>query len=159
MDRAGAAGSARHRSGPVADALFGAWRTFFERISEQGTVTLVFEDMHFADTGLLDFIDHLLEWSRGRPIYIVTLARPELLERRPDWGAGKRSFTSIYLEPLSETDMRELLAGLVPGLPESAAVSDRDPGRRHTAVRRRDGAHPRRRRQARRARRRLHPRR
>ena len=102
------------------DMLFGAWRTFFERISEHGTVTLVFEDMHFADSGLLDFIDHLLEWSRGRPIYIVTLARPELLERRQDWGAGKRSFTSIHLEPLSEADMRELLSGLVPGLPESA---------------------------------------
>ena len=52
--------------------------------------------------GLLDFIDHLLEWSRSVPIYIVTLARPELLERRPDWGAGKRSFTSIHLEPLPD---------------------------------------------------------
>jgi class 3 adenylate cyclase/tetratricopeptide (TPR) repeat protein len=108
-------------SGLSPDALFAAWRTFFERISERGTVTLVFEDMHFADTGLLDFIDHLLEWSRGRPIYIVTLARPDLLERRANWGAAKRSFTSIYLEPLSEADMRDLLAGLVPGIPDGAA--------------------------------------
>jgi class 3 adenylate cyclase/tetratricopeptide (TPR) repeat protein len=107
-------------SGGAPDELFTAWRTFFERISERGTVTLVFEDVHFADTGLLDFIDHLLDWSRGHPIYIVTLARPELLERRADWGAGKRSFTSIYLEPLAPADMRALLAGLVPGLPESA---------------------------------------
>ncbi len=38
--------------------------------------------------------------------------------RRPDWGAGKRNFTSLYLEPLSEPAIRELLAGLVPGLPE-----------------------------------------
>lgn len=52
---------------------------------------------------------------------IVTLARPELLERRPDWGAGQRSFSSIYLEPLTEPQMRELLDGLVPGLPDSAA--------------------------------------
>ena len=104
----------------AADQLFGAWRTFFEHIAEQGTVALVFEDMHFADAGLLDFVDHLLDFSRGLPIYVVTLARPELIERRPEWGAGKRNFTSMYLEPLPEADMRELLAGLAPGLPDSA---------------------------------------
>jgi class 3 adenylate cyclase/tetratricopeptide (TPR) repeat protein len=110
-------------SGVPSDQLFGAWRTFFERISEQGTVALVFEDVHFADSGLLDFIDHMLDWSRGHPIYIVTLARPELLERRPDWGAGKRNFISIYLEPLSAEEMRALLAGLAPGLPEGAVAT------------------------------------
>ena len=110
-------------SGMSPDSLFGAWRTFFERISDRGTVVLIFEDAHFADNGLLDFVDHLLEWSRGRPIYVVTLARPDLLERRSDWGAAKRSFTSIYLEPLSETDMRELLGGLVPGLPDDAVAA------------------------------------
>ena len=108
-------------SGAASEQLFGAWRTFFERIAEKGTVALVFEDMHFADSGLLDFIDQLLEWARNSAIYIVTLARPELLEKRPDWGAGKRSFASIYLEPLPAADMRELLAGLVPGLPDAAA--------------------------------------
>ncbi len=107
-------------SGTAADQLFGAWRTFFERMAEKSTVCLVFEDMHFADTGLLDFVDHLLEWSRGLPIYVVTLARPDLIEKRPTWGAGKRNFNSLYLEPLAEADMRELLTGLVPGLPESA---------------------------------------
>ena len=73
------------------------------------------------------------------PIYVVTLARPELLERRPDWGAGKRNFTSLYLEPLPEPAMRELLAGLVPGLPEAAVRRDRRARRRHAALRRRDG--------------------
>ena len=85
---------------------------------------LVFEDHHYADSGLLDFVDHLLEWSRNVPIYVVTLARPDLLERRPDWGAGKRNFTSLYLEPLTEPAMRELLAGLVPGLPATAVSGD-----------------------------------
>ena len=108
-------------AGMAPDELFGAWRTFFERIASQGTVALVFEDLHHADSGLLDFIEHMLDWSRGLPIYIITLSRPDLLERRPDWGAGKRSFTSIYLEPLNEAQMRELLTGLVPGLPEAAA--------------------------------------
>src|SRR5262249_18033075 len=66
------------------------------------------------------FVDHLLEWSRTYPIYVVTLARPDLIERRSEWGAGKRSFTSIFLEPLPADAMRELLRGLVPGLPTDA---------------------------------------
>jgi class 3 adenylate cyclase/tetratricopeptide (TPR) repeat protein len=107
-------------SGVDPQQLFGAWRTFFERLADTQPVVMVFEDLHFADQGLLDFIDHLLEWSRSSPITIVTLARPELLDKRPNWGAGKRSFTSIYLEPLSEADVRLLLAGLVPGLPQKA---------------------------------------
>jgi class 3 adenylate cyclase/predicted ATPase len=105
---------------PSSDQLFAAWRTFFERLSATGTVVLAFEDLHWADGGTLDFVDHLLEWSRGHPILVITLARPELAEKRPDWGAGKRHFTSVYLEPLSESAMRDLLAGLVPGLPEPA---------------------------------------
>jgi class 3 adenylate cyclase/tetratricopeptide (TPR) repeat protein len=104
----------------AADQLFAAWRTFFERLSASGTVVLVFEDFHFADSGLLDLVDHLLEWSRGAPIYVLTLARPELLERRPSWGAGTRSFVSLPLDPLPEAAMRELLLGLIPGLPEDA---------------------------------------
>ncbi len=102
------------------DQLFGAWRTFFESIAQKGTTCLIFEDMHFADAGLLDFVDHMLEWSRELPIYIVTLARPDLIERRQDWGAGKRNFVSMYLEPLTDEQMRELLEGLVPGLPDQA---------------------------------------
>jgi class 3 adenylate cyclase/tetratricopeptide (TPR) repeat protein len=103
------------------DELFGAWRTFFERMADESPVALVFEDLHWADSGQLDFIDYLLEWSRSKPIFILTLARPELLEKRPTWGAGKRQFTSLYLEPLPESAIRELLAGLVPGLPDAAA--------------------------------------
>ena len=78
---------------------------------------LAFEDMQWADASLLDFVEYLLEWSRNHPLFVVTLARPELVERRPTWGAGHRNFTSLYLEPLSEAAMEELLAGLVPGLP------------------------------------------
>ena len=102
------------------DELFAAWRTFFERMAATAPVVMVFEDLHHADSGLLDFLDHLMEWSRTSPITVITLSRPELLERRPDWGAGKRAFTSIYLEPLSPEDMERLLAGLVPGLPKAA---------------------------------------
>jgi tetratricopeptide (TPR) repeat protein len=100
------------------ERLFAAWRTFFERIAEQGVVVLVFEDLQWADSGLLDFIEHLLDWSRDRPIYLISLARPEILDRRPNWGAGRRNFASLILEPLNDDEMRELMAGLVPGLPE-----------------------------------------
>jgi len=98
--------------------LFAAWRTFFERVAGENTLVMVFEDLHWADPGQLDFIDHVLEWSRGSAIYIITLARPELLERRPNWGAGQRSFTSLALEPLPDEVIREILSSLVPGLPE-----------------------------------------
>ena len=107
-------------AGVSSQQLFGAWRTFFERLAASDPVVMVFEDLHHADSGLLDFIDHMLEWSRNVPIFILTLARPELLDRRPDWGAGKRSFTSVHLEPLLVEAMRELLGGLVPGLPTAA---------------------------------------
>ncbi len=102
------------------EQLFSAWRLFFERLATSGPVVMVFEDFHHADSGLIEFVDHLMEWSRSFPIMILTLARPELIDRRPDWGAGKRSFTSLHLEPLSDSDMRTMLAGLVPGLPPSA---------------------------------------
>ena len=97
--------------------LFAAWRLFFERMSEVYPVVLSFEDMQWADASLLDFIEYLLDWSRNHAIFVLTLARPDLVERRPNWGAGRRNFTSIYLEPLPEKAMRDLITGLVPGLP------------------------------------------
>ncbi len=112
-----------HGSSTSADQLFAAWRTFFERLAGEAPVVMVFEDLHWADTGTIDFVEHLLDWSKGVPICVVTLSRPELIDRRPDWGAGKRNFVSMYLEPLPETAMRELLAGLVPGLPDAATRS------------------------------------
>ena len=109
-------GLAEHQARDQQD-LFAAWRLFFERLAESYPTVLAFEDMQWADASLLDFVEYLLDWSRNHPIFVVTLARPELLERRPTWGAGQRSFTSLYLEPLSQQAMEELLAGLVPGLP------------------------------------------
>jgi class 3 adenylate cyclase/tetratricopeptide (TPR) repeat protein len=97
--------------------LFAAWRLFFERLANVYPTVLAFEDMQWADESLLDFVEYLLDWSRNSPLYVITLARPELVERRPNWGAGHRNFSSLYLEPLPPEAMEELLAGLVPGLP------------------------------------------
>ena len=117
-------------SGVRSEQLFAAWRTFFERLAATAPVVMVFEDFHDADGGLIDFIDHLLGWSRNVPIYVVTLSRPELLEKHPDWASAKRNFNSLHLDPLSPEAMRELLAGLAPGLPSGAAkaIIDRADG-------------------------------
>ncbi len=104
------------------EELFAAWRTFFERISDSGTVVMVFEDLQWADAGLLDFIESMLEWSRNRPILIVTLARPELTDRRPNWGAGQRSFAAVHLEPLPDEAMAELVRGMLPGADDGAVT-------------------------------------
>jgi class 3 adenylate cyclase len=98
--------------------LFSAWRLFFERLAAQGPVVLVFEDLQWADASLLDFVEHLLDWSRAHPIFVLALARPELAERHPGFGAGGRNATALSLEPLPETAMTELLDGFVPGLPD-----------------------------------------
>jgi len=99
--------------------LFAAWRTFFERLAETGTVAFVVEDLQWSDDGLLDFLEHLLDWARSSPIFVLTLARPELLERRAGWGTDRRGAISMRLDPLTDAAMRELLEGMVPGLPES----------------------------------------
>ncbi|MGA8016178.1 MAG: adenylate/guanylate cyclase domain-containing protein [Candidatus Dormiibacterota bacterium] len=98
--------------------LFSAWRLFLERLAENTPTVLVFEDMQWADTSLLDFIEYLLDWSRNHALYLLTLSRPELSERRPGWGADRRNFTPLYLEPLPARAMEEMLDGLVPGLPD-----------------------------------------
>jgi class 3 adenylate cyclase len=112
------------------EELYAAWRTLFERLADEGPTVLVFEDLHWADPGLIDFIEALHGGARSRPVLIVTLARPELFERRPTWGAGRRNFTALDLGPLGAEDVEFLLVGLVPGLPQSAirAIRDRAEG-------------------------------
>ena len=100
------------------EELFSSWRTFFERIADRGPTVLVFEDLQWADSGLIDFIESIVEWSRTRPILVLTQARPELLDRRPNWGAGQRTFSALHLEPLEPSAMAALLRGFVSGLPE-----------------------------------------
>jgi class 3 adenylate cyclase/tetratricopeptide (TPR) repeat protein len=97
--------------------LFGGWRLFFERIADRDPVVLAFEDMQWADRSLLDFIEHLLEWSRNHPILVLAMARPELADRNPNWAGRLRNTTTLALEPLADDAMAALLGGFVPGLP------------------------------------------
>ncbi|MBA3717357.1 MAG: hypothetical protein H0W87_03915, partial [Actinobacteria bacterium] len=84
-----------------------------EALAERRPLVLVFEDLQWADDGLLDFVDHLVEWASGVPLLCVCTARPELLERRPGWGGGKRNATTISLSPLTETETTRLIAALL----------------------------------------------
>jgi class 3 adenylate cyclase/tetratricopeptide (TPR) repeat protein len=92
---------------------FAAWRRFFESLAERSPVVLVFEDLHWADEGLLDFVDHLAEWASGVPLLLVGTARPELLEQRPAWGGGKLNATTLALAPLSEQETARLVHSLL----------------------------------------------
>ena len=112
------------------DELFAAWRTFFERIAERGPTVLVFEDLQWADDGMLDFITELLDRSRHLPIFVVTLARPDLDDRRSGWSSGVRSVTQMSLEPLESGQMAEMVRGTVPGISDEAtsAIVERAEG-------------------------------
>ena len=101
--------------------LDAAVRAFFEAVAEKGTTVLVFEDLHWADSALIDFVEDLTDWWRDRPILIVTKARPDLLELKPSWGAGRQGVISITLGPMSTEDMLTLVHGAVPGLPQDSA--------------------------------------
>ena len=109
---AGVAGELDESRDRKAEA-FSAWRRFFESLAEVRPLVLVFEDLHWADDTLLDFVDYLAEWVVGVPMLVVATARPELLERRPGWGGGKRNATTISIGALS----REETAKLLPILP------------------------------------------
>jgi class 3 adenylate cyclase/tetratricopeptide (TPR) repeat protein len=103
-----------------AEELTAAWRLLFERTADRGPTVLVFEDLHWAEGGLLDFIEALLASARSRPILVVALARPELIERRPTWGVTVRNHLRLDLAPLDDESMDVLLLGLAPGIPQDA---------------------------------------
>jgi class 3 adenylate cyclase len=106
----GIAADGRQRDANVSAA---AWRRFLETIAERRPTVLVFEDLHWADDGLLDFLDDLVDWLRGVPLLVVGTARPELLERRQAWGGGKANATTISPQPLGDKDTARLIAALL----------------------------------------------
>src|ERR671924_468639 len=110
---------------------FAAWRRFFEGLAELDPLVIVVEDLHWADAGLLDFVDHLIDWATGVPILVVATARPELLTRRSDWGGGKPNATTISLSPLTEAQTATLVHGLLERavLPAAVQAAVLGPGR------------------------------
>jgi class 3 adenylate cyclase/tetratricopeptide (TPR) repeat protein len=113
--------------GDTRDEAFTAWRRFFEGLADERPLVLVFEDLHWADDHLLDFVDELVEWATGVPLLVVGTARPELLGRRPGWGGGKPNALTISLAPLTDGDtatlLHELLGSLLPAETEPDLVA------------------------------------
>jgi class 3 adenylate cyclase/predicted ATPase len=105
--------------GPLGrDELFAGWRLFFERLAALRPVVLVVEDAQY-DAGLLDFLDYLVDWVRGLPVFVLVLARPELAQIRPGFGTG-RNRSTLTLDPLDQVSMDQLVEALVPGMPGPA---------------------------------------
>ena len=104
-------GGGGRRRGDRRSEAFAAWRRFFEALAEQRPLVLVFEDLHWADDGLLDFVDQLVDWVSGVPLLVVATARPELLERRPGWGGGKPNARDDLAVPALGGARRARLAG------------------------------------------------
>jgi DNA-binding SARP family transcriptional activator len=91
---------------------FTAWRRFLEALADTRPLVLVFEDVHWADGSLLDFVDELADRVRDAPMLIVCTARPELLARRPGWGGGKPNTLTISLPALSAEETASLVASV-----------------------------------------------
>jgi predicted ATPase len=101
------------------EELFAGWRLFFERLAAERPVVLLVEDAQYADSGLVDFLDHLIDWARDLPIFALVFARPELGQARPGFGAGRNRIT-LALDPLDPASMDALVDALVPGMPAAA---------------------------------------
>jgi len=107
------------------EEAFAAWRHFLEAVAGHAPLALVFEDLHWADDGLLDFVDYLVEWASAVPLLVVCTARPELLERRSGWGGGKPNAITVSPPPLSDEETARLVSALLerPGLPAERQAS------------------------------------
>ncbi|HWO69199.1 MAG TPA: adenylate/guanylate cyclase domain-containing protein, partial [Actinomycetota bacterium] len=92
---------------------FGAWRTFLEAVAQARPLVLVIEDLHWADEGLLGFLEETLDRTTDVPLLVLCTARPELYDRHPSWGGGKRNSTTVALSPLSDEETARLVAAIL----------------------------------------------
>ncbi len=99
------------------EEIFSAWRLLIEGLAARGPLLVVFEDLHWASDTLLDLVEHVTTSRTTGPLVMFALARPELLDRRPTWGGGRRNFTSIGLEPLTTEETLELVSVMTEGVP------------------------------------------
>jgi class 3 adenylate cyclase/tetratricopeptide (TPR) repeat protein len=95
------------------DEAFSAWRRYLEALAARRPTVLVIEDLHWADAALLDFIEHLLDWSADVPLMVLATSRPELYDTRADWGGGRRNSATLGLSPLSDDDTARLVSSLL----------------------------------------------
>jgi class 3 adenylate cyclase len=118
------------------EALFNAWRLLIEALAKLAPRVVVFEDLHWASESLLDLVEHVMQPRTEAALLIVATGRPELLDRRPGWGGGRRSFTALALDPLSAADTRTLVGKLAKRASETtrAQVAERSGGNPFFAI-------------------------
>ena len=97
--------------------LFAAWRSALAKAAADRPLVIVFEDLHWSSDSLLDLVEFVMDPREAVPILMIAIARPELIDRRPVWGGGRRNFVSIYLDPLPEADITTLVGPLLEGVP------------------------------------------
>jgi class 3 adenylate cyclase len=107
------------------EELFWAIRRFLERLALDRPVVVVLDDLQWAEPALLDLVDHLADWVHGVPLYLLAMARPELLDTRAGWGGGKPDATTFLLEPLPASDTERLIEALLEGASISPLARDR----------------------------------
>ena len=90
----------------TSEETFWALRSFLESLAVDGPAVLVFDDVQWAEPTFLDLLEYFSDTSRGRPIFLLCIARPELFDVRPAWSGGKVNATSVLLRPLTEADIR-----------------------------------------------------
>ena len=114
------------------EQTFWAVRRLFETLADERPLVLLLDDVHWAEPGLLDLVEHIADWSRDAPILLLCVGRVELLEARPTWGGGKLAATMIQLEALNPAESDELVVGLL-------GRADLDPDVRHRIAEAADG--------------------
>ncbi len=101
--------------GEVTDrtALLVAWRSALEYAAHRGPLVVVFEDLHWSSDSLLDVVEFVLQPRSDVPLLVITLTRPELLDRRPNWGGGRRNYVALTLEPLPDGAVARIIGHLL----------------------------------------------
>jgi class 3 adenylate cyclase/tetratricopeptide (TPR) repeat protein len=101
------------------ECIFIAWRLLIEVMAKRAPRVIIFEDLHWASDSLLDLVDHILHVRIQAPLLLIALSRPELLDRRPQWGGGHANFTSLTLQPLTTIQTRDLIGRLLQNIAET----------------------------------------
>jgi class 3 adenylate cyclase/tetratricopeptide (TPR) repeat protein len=97
----------------AAEETHWAIRRFFEVLAVPRPLVVVFDDIQWGERTFLDLIDHIADWSRDAPILLICMARPDLLDLKPDWAGGKINATTILLRPLDDPDCARLIENLL----------------------------------------------